>query len=670
MSTVRILMVEDNEDDAFLVQRHLKHEGLQFQVVRVDSADAFRKQLDEGQWDIILSDYSLPGFSGIRALEILHSIHTDIPFILVSGAVGEQMAVEAMRAGAQDYILKDNLARLVPVIERELLESRDRRSFRAAEQRKRTLEHAFQQVLWGTVAAVGEDFFHSLVQSLARSLGFRAALVAEYSPDGKSVHLLAIHGLELSSRDYPIEGTLAKLLRDDGKVSISRTEFEPFLDAKPLMESGVESIMGVRLDSRTGDPQGLLLVMDDKPLSDPGLADDLLNIFAARAGSELDRLDAEKNRRNMELQLNQSQKLEAVGTLAGGIAHDINNILTSIWGHAQLLELTIAEGTSRESVDGILKGCRRARDLARRILLFGRKQDVNLLPLQLIDIVQEVNGLLKATIPPAIHIETIVDPAMSSILGDAGQLHQVVLNLCTNAIHSMSQRGGTLKIVLQDDRNGSEPVVRLVVSDTGEGIPPQNLSRIFEPFFTTKPTGQGTGLGLSVVHGIVVNHQGSIQVRSILGEGTSFELRFPAIQTGFVLNDSSSIEPLSPLEGKKIMIVDDEETVSEVVRQFLTIIGFESEIFANPKQALEVFRQNPTSWDAIISDLTMPDMTGMELACEIHRIDPRVPFLLTSGFESEDANSEAMSREISAFLPKPFQLDELEHSLLKAILKR
>ncbi|QQS06296.1 MAG: response regulator [Fibrobacterota bacterium] len=670
MSSVRILMVEDNEDDAFLVQRHLRHEGLDFQLVRVDSSDAFRKQLQEGAWDIILSDYSLPGFSGIRALEILHSFQNDIPFILVSGAVGEQMAVEAMRAGAQDYILKDNLARLVPVIERELLESRERKSFRIAEQRKRTLEHAFQQVLWGTVAAVGEDFFHSLVQSLARSLGFKAAMVAEYSPDGGSIHILAIHGLHMPSQEYPIEGTLAKHLREVGKLSISRSFFENFLDGKQMMDSGLESIMGVRLDSRTGDPQGLLFVMDDKPLSDPGLADDLLNIFAARAGSELDRLDAEKNRRNMELQLYQSQKLEAVGTLAGGIAHDINNILTSIWGHAQLLEMSIAEGSSRESVDGILKGCRRARDLARRILLFGRKQDVNLLPLQLFDIVQEVNGLLKATIPPNIHIETMMDASIPSILGDAGQLHQVILNLCTNAIYAMTNHGGALKIELTEEKFEGDSFLRLVISDTGEGIPAENLSRIFEPFFTTKPTGQGTGLGLSVVHGIVVNHQGTIDVHSSVGVGTTFELRFPAIETDFVLNDTSSVELLPVMEGKQIMIVDDEETVSEVVRQFLSIIGFEAEVFSDPRLALEAFRKNPLVWEAVVSDLTMPEMTGMDLACEIHRIDPSIPFLLTSGFESEDTTSETMAREISAFLPKPFQLDELEHALRKVISKR
>lgn len=670
MSSVRILMVEDNEDDAFLVQRHLRHEGLDFQLVRVDSSDAFRKQLLECVWDIILSDYSLPGFSGIRALEILHSFQNDIPFILVSGAVGEQMAVEAMRAGAQDYILKDNLARLVPVIERELLESRERKSFRIAEQRKRTLEHAFQQVLWGTVAAVGEDFFHSLVQSLARSLGFKAAMVAEYSTDGKSAHILAIHGLEMSSQDYPIEGTLAKHLREVGKLSISRAMFGNFLDGKSMLDFGLESIMGVRLDSRTGDPQGLLLVMDDKPLSDPGLAEDLLNIFAARAGSELDRLDAEKNRRNMELQLYQSQKLEAVGTLAGGIAHDINNILTSIWGHAQLLEMSIAEGSSRESVDGIIKGCRRARDLARRILLFGRKQDVNLLPLQLIDIVQEVNGLLKATIPPNIHIETVMDPSIPAILGDAGQLHQVLLNLCTNAIHAMTKNGGTLNIVLTEEKYEKDSFLRLVISDSGEGILPENLSRIFEPFFTTKPTGQGTGLGLSVVHGIVVNHQGTIDVHSTFGAGTTFEIRFPAIETDFVLNDTSSVELLPVMAGKQIMIVDDEETVSEVVRQFLSIIGFDAEVFSNPKLALEAFRESPHLWEAVISDLTMPEMTGMDLACEIHRIDPSIPFLLTSGFESEDTTSETMAREISAFLPKPFQLDELEHALRKVISKR
>lgn len=670
MSIVRILMVEDNEDDAFLVQRHLRHEGLDFHLVRVDSSDSFRKQLKEGTWDIILSDYSLPGFSGIRALEILHSLESDIPFILVSGAVGEQIAVEAMRAGAQDYILKDSLARLVPVIERELLDSRERKSFQLAEKRKRTLEQAFQQVLWGTVAAVGEDFFHSLVQSLARSLGFRAALVAEYSSDGKTGRILAIHGLEMPSIEYPIEGTIASRLRDVGKISIYREDFNSFVDAKFLLASGMESILGVRLDSRTGDPQGLLLVIDDKPIADPGLADDLLSIFAARAGSELDRLDAEKHRRNMELQLYQSQKLEAVGTLAGGIAHDINNILTSIWGHAQLLEMSVSDGISSESVEGIIKGCRRARDLARRILLFGRKQDVNLVPIQLSDIIHEVHGLLKATIPPSIHIETEIEAVLPSILGDAGQLHQVLLNLCTNAIHSMTKNGGTLLIQVFSENSDDDSLLHLVVNDTGEGISPENLSRIFEPFFTTKPTGQGTGLGLSVVHGIVVNHQGTIRVESTLGVGTSFKLTFPSVQTQFEFSEhSSSITP-PQMEGRQIMVVDDEETVSEVLCQFLSILGFKSMIFSNPVEALEAFRESPEDWEAIVSDLTMPELTGADLAREVHKIAPKIPFLLTSGFESDDATNEVMAKEISAFLPKPFQLEELEKALRKVISKK
>jgi len=562
------------------------------------------------------------------------------------------------------------LARLVPVIERELLESRERKSFRLAEARKRTLENAFQQVLWGTVAAVGEDFFHSLVQSLANSLGFASAMVAEYSQDGKFGHVLAFHGLEVPSTDFPLDGTMAQQLHQTGKISLVRADFDRFLDTRPLLKTRLESIMGVRLDSRSGDPQGLLLVMDDKPLSDPGLAEDLLSIFAARAGSELDRLDAEKNRRNMELQLYQSQKLEAVGTLAGGIAHDINNILTSIWGHAQLLEMSALEGASRESVDGILKGCRRARDLARRILLFGRKQDVNLVPLQLTDIVHEVNGLLKATIPPNIHLEAILEPSLPNILGDAGQLHQVLLNLCTNAIHAMAKRGGDLRIQLAEEKSIDQGIIVMTVSDSGDGILPENLSRIFEPFFTTKPTGQGTGLGLSVVHGIVVNHQGSIDVQSTVGVGTSFQLRFPVVQTGFVENDTSSVELLPPIEGRKIMVVDDEETVSEVVRQFLNIIGFKSEVFSDPREALETFRERPAEWEAIVSDLTMPEMTGMELAMEIHKVDSTIPFLLTSGFESESTSDEALVREISDFLPKPFQLEDLEHALRKVISRR
>jgi len=663
-------MVEDNQDDAFLVQRQLRNAGFELDLKRVDAADTFSAALRECEWDLILSDYQMPGFSGFSALEILRKTELDIPFLLVSGAIGEHIAVEAMRNGARDYLLKDNLARLAPAIQREMLEATERKARRRAELRQKTLEGALKAILRGTSGAIGVDFFRSLVEALATSLKFKAAMIAEFDNEATISRILAVHGIESPNpgQEFPVTGTVAQEILANGEMMVHEADFSRYSDGRELLKLGIRSAIGLRLNSREGTAQGVLMVFDDKEIEEPDLTRDLISIFASRAGSELDRMDSERQRLSIEQQLLHSQKLEAVGTLAGGVAHDINNILTSIWGHAQLLEMRYADSPGSESIQGILKGCRRARDLARQILLFSRKQEPELRPVHLDEIVDETWKLLRATFPSTIRMQFDVDSSLSPVMGESSQLHQVLMNLCTNASHAMSESGGTLSVSTTKTRdvigrNGPMPVVQILVSDTGSGIPPEVMPRIFEPFFTTKGPGKGTGLGLSVVHGIIQNHKGSITVQSELGKGTVFRILLPALTQESVSETQESQEIKRVQTDKPILIVDDEEAVADVLFHLLAILGYKSEVFLNPLKALEEFGKDPSRWAAIVSDYTMPDLTGDQFVEAVRKFRQNVPILLTSGYESH-GQSEVLARlGVNAFIAKPFQAEDLARIL-------
>jgi signal transduction histidine kinase len=667
---LRLLLVEDDPDDAFLVQRQLRNAGFELSFHRVDSPESFASALQDRTWDVILSDYQMPGFSGFAALEILRKSGLDIPFMLVSGAIGEHIAVEAMRNGARDYLLKDNLARLAPAIQRELLESSERQARRKAEFRQKTLEGALQAILKGTSSEIGVGFFRSLVETLASSLQVKGALIAEYEKRSSVIRILAVHGFEtpVPGQELSSSGTLAHGILSSGHVMMQNLDSALFVDGTPLRSMGIRSVIGLRLDSREGQPQGLLLVLDDKEIEEPDLTQDLISVFASRAGSELDRLDAERRRLSIEKQLLHSQKLEAVGTLAGGVAHDINNILTSIWGHAQLLEMRFSDGPGSDSIQGILKGCRRARDLARQILLFSRKQEPELHPVHLGEIVDETWKLLRATFPSSLRMKFDIEPNLPPVLGESSQLHQVLMNLCTNACHAMGSGGGTLavsasRISDSSDRLEAVPQIELLVTDTGSGIPPEIMPRIFEPFFTTKGPGIGTGLGLSVVHGIIQNHKGSITVSSEPGKGTTFKILLPCLAQEFPPDVETHVETKTIKTDRFIMVVDDEDAVADVLYHLLAVLGYKSEVFMNPLMALEAFKEDPSKWAAIISDYTMPDLSGDQFVGEVRAIRSDIPFLLTSGYENHGQSDSIARLGISCFIPKPFQADDLARHL-------
>ncbi|WPC69013.1 ATP-binding protein [Rhodoferax ferrireducens] len=399
---------------------------------------------------------------------------------------------------------------------------------------------------------------------------------------------------------------------------------------------------------------------------------DTTTIFARDLTS---RKKIEAHRNALESQLRESQKMQAVGTMAGGIAHDFNNIIGAILGNVELAKQDAgARSPALVSLSEIDKAGRRARDLVRQILTFSRNESPQRIPIQLADVVQETVHLLKVTLPPLVDMQVRIDPSTPLVLADATQVEQALLNLCTNAIHAIGPRRGTLSIELghkltadlgRIERRGGVrgQHVKLVVRDTGSGIDAQTLQRIFEPFFTTKPVGQGTGLGLAVVHGIMRTHQGTVDVKSTPDTGSVFTLYFPVADLAALPETSHAAKLSEPQSvrggGKRVMYVDDDEALVFLVQRVLKRKGFVVSTFTDPRLAAAALRARPLDFDLLVTDYNMPGYSGIELLRETRLIRPDLPVALASGYVTAEIEQSALSAGARALIHKPNDVDEL-----------
>lgn len=373
---------------------------------------------------------------------------------------------------------------------------------------------------------------------------------------------------------------------------------------------------------------------------------------------------SERNR--LESQLIQSQKMEAIGTLAGGIAHDFNNILGAMMGYSEMMLMDIDENSVQYNyLQQVMSAGMRAKDLVKQILTFSRQKEQDRKPMMLDKVVAEALNLLRASLPTTIDIRVKLDSVQGSIMADPTQVHQILMNLCTNAAHAMENKG-VLEVALEDDemmndrkKNDLEPgeYIKLIVKDTGKGMDQAIIKRIFEPYFTTKEQGKGTGMGLAVVHGIVKSYGGTIRVHSDIGAGTVFEIFFPKIKTHI----DSKIKDLKPLPtgNERILFVDDEKALVDLGGSMLERLGYQVITRTSPLEAVEAFKNNPNSFDLVITDMTMPQMTGDILAREIMKIKPDIPVILCTGYSELMTEEKASASGIRDFFMKPFVLRDL-----------
>ncbi|MCK5055597.1 MAG: response regulator [Candidatus Aminicenantes bacterium] len=381
--------------------------------------------------------------------------------------------------------------------------------------------------------------------------------------------------------------------------------------------------------------------------------------------------------RQLEKQLRQAQKMEVIGTLASGIAHDFNNILSIIMGYIELSrDSRTSPAVIRQNLKEALKASLRAKDLVQQILTFSRRGEKEKGPVKITSIVQEVIKLMRASLPSTIEIHQDMSKTEYIVLADPTQLHQVLMNLCTNAAQAMMEEGGLLKIELSDLNRDMEaiyeeplppsPYLRLTVSDTGHGMSPETKERIFEPFFTTKKSGEGTGMGLAVVKGIVKNHDGEISVESEPGKGTSFHLFLPLLQEDAGIEQEK--REGDPTGGDEhVLLVEDEKVLLNIVKRMLERLGYRVVSKANGVEALEAFRSSPQDFDVVITDLTMPGMTGIQLAREVIKIEPEIPIIICTGFNEGINREHLRNLGMQGFIMKPYSSKKLNLAIREVL---
>lgn len=388
--------------------------------------------------------------------------------------------------------------------------------------------------------------------------------------------------------------------------------------------------------------------------------------------------ESEKRQTRLEEQLRQSQKMEAIGTMAGGIAHDFNNILMAIISYGELAEFEAESHPAQlENIRHILDAADRARELVKQILAFSRQTRQETRPVRLNLVAQEARKLLKAALSSQIEIKLDCEEGLPAILADPTQMQQVVLNLCTNSAQALCKEGGQIDLYLAG-RDFTQPslaekhqlnpgsYVLLRVSDNGVGMDEETTKRIFDPFFTTKAPGEGTGLGLSVVHGIVKAHQGVIEVRSKEGEGTTFELYFPAVFGAEELAAAMESK-ITRGKGQKILIVDDEIKICLSLSRILERLGYWTESLIRPVQAWDMIEKDPKNWDLVITDLTMPGLTGIQLAEKIHQIRPDLPVLLVTGYSGSWTQEQLSEKGIKEMMTKPISTPDLAAAVARSL---
>jgi PAS domain S-box-containing protein len=385
---------------------------------------------------------------------------------------------------------------------------------------------------------------------------------------------------------------------------------------------------------------------------------------------------AEEEKKKLEIQLQQAQKMEAIGALAGGIAHDFNNILSAIIGYTELAMLNEGAEHCTTELNEALKAANRAKDLVKQILAFSRQTDEERMPVRASLVAKEAVKFIRATIPATIEIKTRIDDKSGSVLANSVELHQIIMNLCTNAQHAIGEQAGLLEVAVQNteiDLSQKNDLidleigsyVRISVKDTGNGMTRDVMKKIFDPYFTTKKKGVGTGLGLAVVHGIVKKYGGTIKVESELGKGTTFHIYLPKANIAAPIK----AEKPKPLMGgsERILFVDDEKMLVEIGQQALQRLGYDVVSRNSPIEALELFKAKPDFFDLVITDKTMPGMTGDGLAKELMSIRPSLPVVICTGYSQTVDQERAKQMGIKAFVMKPILINELAAAVRKAL---
>ena len=644
-TTVRVLLVEDSEDDATLVMRELRGHGVVCTFERVEDAASMHAALAQGSWDLVISDWNMPKFSAAGALKVLQETTLDIPFIIVSGSIGEDTAVEAMRAGAHDFVLKDKLTRLMPAVERGLREAKGRSEAVAA------LRRSEEQL------RNSEARFRALIE---RS----ADLITLTDADGSMLYVSPAVEPSLGYAPIDLVGKPATDLwhaDDRERVAAATRQLLAVSSETVHVEfRAVHRDRSTRWFESTGrnmlaDPAVRAIVHNMRDVTEKKRSEDALR----RSGE----------------QLRQAQKMEAIGNLAGGIAHDFNNLLSVILSYSTMLAADMTPSDPRRAdLEEIGAAGRRAVDLTRQLLAFSRQQILQPRVVNLNDIVAGMERMLGRLIGEDIELTVLPTHSLGKVKVDPGQVEQIVMNLAVNARDAMPQ-GGKLTIETANVELDAAyaaahlgvmpgPHVMLAVTDTGTGMDAATQARMFEPFFTTKETGKGTGLGLATVFGIVQQSGGDIWVYSELGKGTTIKLYFPRTDAVTAEARPTMAPSIGVLHGTEtILLVEDEESVRVLTRTILRRAGYHVLEAQSGGDALLLCEQHTATIHLLLTDVVMPRMSGRQLSERLLTIRPAMKVLYMSGYTDNTIVHHGVLDSNVAFLQKPITPETLTHKV-------
>jgi len=633
---LRILNLEDSANDSELAHDALEQDGVPCDFIRVETRAEFIQALEEGGYDLIISDYALPSFDGIAALCLARAKCPEIPFLFLTGALGEEKAIEILKCGAVDYVLKDRLGKLAHSVKLALEAALDHAEREKAEKALAENEKRFRRL----VESVTDYIYTVQVESgrpVATTHGPGCIAVTGYRPD-----------------EYDADpGLWYRMINEDDRravteqtASILSGRGAPALEHRICRKDG--AIRWIRnTPVPRYDEQGRLLSYD-------GLISDITD------------------RKRIEEQLRHAQKMEAVGQLAGGVAHDFNNILSAILGYAHILHMKMKDDDPlRLNVEHLLESVDRAAHVTHSLLAFSRKQIFHLVEVDLNESIRKIQKFLRRIISENIELRTAFKQETLPVSADSSQIEQVLMNLATNARDAMPQ-GGSLTIETDVFELG-EAYIRshgygqagtyaaIRVTDSGTGMDEATQKRVFEPFFTTKETGRGTGLGLSIVYGIVKQHHGYINVYSEPGMGTTFTIYIPLLKPGAGPREKDQAAPEQELPGgtETILLAEDDDAVRKLTRDLLEEFGYKVVEAANGEDATKAFFEHQEEIRLLCLDVIMPKKSGREVYDEIRARRPGVKALFVSGYTADKIFGDGLVPGESELLLKPLSPRDL-----------
>jgi len=677
---MRVLIVEDNENSRVLLESSLGSNGYE-----VESAENGKVALTLANLkapDLIISDILMPemdGYAFCRAVKMDKDLR-EIPFIFYTATYTDPRDEKlAMDLGASRFIVKPLEIDLFLKEIKMVLDDHKKGKIEVSEQylkSEQELQRGYSGVLGKKLdkkvrqlveekkkLAKSEKQYRRLVEALRDNYFFytydASGVFTYISPSIKNVLGYTEEEFKTHFKDYLTKSSINRDISKNSAESIEGVQQPPY-EIEIYHKNGATHRLEV-----TEEP---VLDEDAKVTAVEGIAHDITK-----------RILAEKELAKAEESLQQSQKMEAIGTLAGGIAHDFNNILTPIIGYTEITKLHLSKDEKNsENLQEVLNAANRAKELVMQILSFSRQTEKEKKPVLLQVLVKEALKLLRASIPSTIEIRESIDSSSGAIKANPTQMHQILMNLCTNAYYAMRDSGGLLEVSLGEteeipdhiskQEKREEKYLKLTVRDTGIGIEKDKLDRIFDPYFTTKPKNEGTGLGLAVVHGIVTSHGGHLTVSSEPGEGTTFNIYIPIIVKHEVKDEPKLTEEV--LGGsERILLIDDEEIIGRMEKKQLESLGYQVTVLSSGVEAVRIFRNAPEEIDIVITDMTMPGITGAELSKELLKIRPDIPIILCTGFSELIDREKAEALGIQEFLMKPVGREDLAAAVRKVLDK-